>query len=117
MKKRKRIIFIIAIAVPLLLFIASGLYLSDANISGFKGIWGIANLSDKNAYVELTDDPIQLLIRRSDAKGDFENSYFNSWEDTGHPGKGFGIKNNQKYEYSLRSFTSKYFIVTLERTE
>ena len=119
MKKRKKsaIILSVVVIVPLLIFCAVSLYLSDTKISGFIGIWGIINLSDKESYVELTDKPLQLLIRQNDANGDFENNYFDNWEDTGHPARGFGTKNSQKYEYSLRSFTSKYYIVTLEKIE
>ena len=119
MKKKKTVPIILSTlaAVPLLLFCAIGFYLTDKHISGFTGIWGIVNLRDNKFYVELTDSPLQVLLRQSDAKGDFENNYFDSWENTSHPARGFGDKDGRRYEYAFRSFTRYYFIVTLEETD
>ena len=117
---RKRII-ILSISIFILfalVFSASSLMLSDSNINGFVGVWGIVRLNaGAKPYVKLTDEPLQYIVRNSEFEETFPESYFEKWETDGLIYGGKGIKDGHEYSYRRRAFSSKYCIVTIEKIE
>ena len=113
--KRISIAVLCVVIVPVLLFSAYCIYLSDGGINGFVGMAGIIRLNMReDSYTKLTDEPIQVLIRRGENDNQLEvflTQYFDSVDNFYYHGS--GELDGIKYKYETRAFTGNYDIITI----
>jgi hypothetical protein len=94
--------------------IGAGVYLSDNDLSGFAGMYGIARLNLGSDYILVTAKPVQYMTVRENhfaaitALGDVDEFYFNSqyWQ-------GRVMIDDTEHEYKIRAFTRNYVIITI----
>jgi len=112
--KKKIIISIcIILAILLTLLLLVGFALTDRNICGFVGMWGVVRLSLGNDYVRLTNNTQQYIVHSND----FHNSVpllFDIYEVSGSL-TFRGYINGYFYSAQGRAFTRRYTIVTFDR--
>ncbi|MCL2388382.1 MAG: hypothetical protein FWC89_12685 [Defluviitaleaceae bacterium] len=101
--------------------------LSDPNINGFVGVAGIVRLNfTSDSHVRLTNEPLQILISQYDWLNYvwatswydtdlFRSKYFDFESVRGCGHACFrGYREGVRYHVSPRSFTRRYFIITIE---
>lgn len=122
MSKKKLLVLVFsALFIFAILFCRASLSLSDHDINGVDGTFGIVRLTfSSNNNVKISDNSTQYLITHySDTQKDDENifnfirKYADSFDGT-YPNAGKFIKDGKEYSFGRRAFTHYFWIVTIE---
>ena len=117
--RKKKILIILAIVLAILisLLLLVGFVLTDNNICGFAGMWGVVRLSLGIEYAQLSNNPRQIMIRScNDNFFELIPDFFDICEVSGSLSF-WGYIDGQAYHASGRAFSSSYWIVTFNRIE
>ena len=112
---KKILISALAIFIVLILpVIVLGIILTDHNINGFVGMAGVIRLAFGNDYAELTNEPIQVLVRENNLDSAF-SQYFEHIEGNAHVQGFHGYKDGVRHHAVGRAFTRRYWIFTIQK--